>query len=306
MTQPAVPCHIFGSHIETGAIEQMNSACALPVAVAGALMPDAHQGYGLPIGGVLAARNAVIPYGVGMDIACRMSLSVLDLPLSMLARKDKKLVRALETETSFGVGAVFTGRKSHPVMDDDWGFCQLIRELKDDAWSQLGTSGSGNHFVEFGRLTVNEARAGIAPGKYVALLSHSGSRGPGARIATWYSQLAAELHPELPRQLRHLAWLDLDSEPGAEYWQCMTLMGRYAAANHQLIHDSIAAHLGTERIWRVENHHNFAWQERHGGEAVVVHRKGATPAEAGMLGVIPGSMTAPGFVVEGLGAPESL
>ena len=104
----------------------------------------------------------------------------------------------------------------------------------------------------------------------------------------------------------HLAWLDLDSENGREYWQAMQLMGRYAAANHELIHRQVVRHLGAAVLAGVENHHNFAWIERHGGQEVVVHRKGATPAGDGDLGVIPGSMASPAYVVRGRGNPESL
>jgi tRNA-splicing ligase RtcB len=114
------------------------------------------------------------------------------------------------------------------------------------------------------------------------------------------------LRPELAKPLRHLAWLDLDSEPGQDYWSAMQLMGGYAAANHELIHRSIAAHLGAEVIAGVENHHNFAWIEVHDGEELVVHRKGATPAGDGVLGVIPGSMASPAYVVRGSGNVESL
>jgi tRNA-splicing ligase RtcB len=103
-----------------------------------------------------------------------------------------------------------------------------------------------------------------------------------------------------------LAWLDLDSEPGQEYWQAMNLMGQYASANHALIHQRIARSLGAAVLAGVENHHNFAWKERHGDRELIVHRKGATPAEAGMLGVIPGSMATPGFVVRGRGNEDSL
>ncbi len=115
-------------------------------------MPDAHQGYGLPIGGVLATREAVIPYAVGVDIACRMKLSVLDLPPSALASDQERLGRALERETRFGVGAEFRQRRQHAVMDADWRVTRVTGDLKDRAWAQLGTSGSGNHFVEFGLL----------------------------------------------------------------------------------------------------------------------------------------------------------
>jgi tRNA-splicing ligase RtcB len=274
-------------------------------------MPDAHVGYGLPIGGVLATHEAVIPYAVGVDIACRMKLTVLDLPVNALADAQSRLSRALEHETRFGMGASFRSRRQHDVMDADWQVTSVTAGLKDRAWAQLGTSGSGNHFVEFGRLTVVDESVGLSRGKYLALLSHSGSRGTGAHIAQHYSRLARELHPELPRELSHLAWLDLSTEAGQEYWAAMELMGRYAAANHELIHAYMARALGVEVLLDIENHHNFAWRERHrlpdGSEAeVIVHRKGATPAGIGVLGVIPGSMATPGYVVRGKGVAASL
>jgi tRNA-splicing ligase RtcB (3'-phosphate/5'-hydroxy nucleic acid ligase) len=265
----------------------------------------------LPIGGVLATRDAVIPYAVGVDIACRMKLTVLDLPMSVLERDQDRLTRALENETRFGVGAEFRARRDHAVMDADWRVTEVTSKLKDRAWSQLGTSGSGNHFVEFGELAVMDESLGLATGQYLALLSHSGSRGAGANVAQHYSKLARDRHPELPSELAHLAWLDLSSEPGQEYWSAMELMGRYAAANHELIHRHVARALGVEVLLDVENHHNFAWRERHhlpdGSEAeVIVHRKGATPAGVGVLGVIPGSMGTPGYVVRGKGVAASL
>ena len=300
------PYRIWGEDLEAGALQQMANAAKLPVAALGALMPDAHQGYGLPIGGVLATRNSVIPYAVGVDIACRMKLTVLDLPVAALETEEGRLAKALEAETRFGVGATFRDRREHEVMDADWTVTAVTRESRDKAWSQLGTSGSGNHFVEFGTLTLDQPDLGLAAGTYLALLSHSGSRGTGAAVASHYSRLAMSLHPELPHELKHLAWLDLASAEGQEYWAAMELMGRYAAANHAMIHRHVARHLGAQVLLDVENHHNFAWKETHGGEEVVVHRKGATPAGAGVLGVIPGSMADPGFIVRGRGVAESL
>ncbi|MEJ2199678.1 MAG: RtcB family protein [Desulfuromonadaceae bacterium] len=304
--QDAAPFCRWGNDLEAGAIAQMENACRLPVAVCGALMPDAHQGYGLPIGGVLATRGTVIPFAVGMDIACRMKLTVLDLPLSLLEDRQEVLAAALERETAFGVGASFSQRKNHPVMDRDWSLTALTRRYRDKAWSQLGTSGSGNHFVEFGVLTLPEDDLGLAAGSYLALLSHSGSRGTGGLIAEHFSRIAQERHPELPRELQALAWLDLDSEAGQEYWWAMELMGAYAAANHALIHGDMARRLGAEVLLDVENHHNFAWKEELDGEEVIVHRKGATPAGAGVLGIIPGSMATAGYLVRGLGESSSL
>jgi len=300
----------WGEGLEPEAVNQMGRACQLPVAVAGALMPDAHVGYGLPIGGVLATDNAVIPYAVGVDIACRMKLTVLDLPVRDLDRHRENLIRAIETETRFGVGASFKQRREHDVLDADWTVSPITRQQKDRAWSQLGTSGSGNHFVEFGIFTTDQEVQGLSPGQYVALLSHSGSRGTGAAVCDHYSKLAMAQHEDLPKEHKHLAWLTLDSQEGQEYWAAMELMGLYAAANHALIHRHIARHLRLNVLLDVENHHNFAWKERHliDGVArdVVVHRKGATPAGPGVMGIIPGSMASPGFLVRGKGNDASL
>jgi tRNA-splicing ligase RtcB len=300
----------WGEGLEHEAVMQMERACLLPVAVAGALMPDAHVGYGLPIGGVLATENTVIPYAVGVDIACRMKLTVLDLPARDLERHQERLTRAIEAETRFGVGATFKHRREHEVMDADWTASPVTQQNKDRAWAQLGTSGSGNHFVEFGLFTAHGAIHDLEPGTYVALLSHSGSRGPGAAVCEHYSRIAFSQFPDLPSELKRLAWLSLESQEGQEYWAAMELMGRYAAANHALIHRHMAANLGAEPLLDLENHHNFAWKERHvihGVEReVIVHRKGATPAGQGVLGIIPGSMASPGFVVAGKGNAESL
>ena len=304
------PYRVWGSDLEPTAVQQMENACKLPVAVSGALMPDAHVGYGLPIGGVLATRNAVIPYAVGVDIACRMKMTVLDLPLTELEHKQDRLARAIEMETRFGVGASFKQRREHEVIDADWSCSPITRQNKDKAWSQLGTSGSGNHFVEFGVFTAREPIRDLPRGEYVALLSHSGSRGTGAAVCDFYSKLAVKKHPELPKELQRLAWLSLDDAEGQEYWAAMELMGEYAAANHACIHKHIAENLGAHVLLDLENHHNFAWKEKHviqGKEReVIVHRKGATPAGAGVLGIIPGSMATPGFVVRGKGGADSL
>jgi tRNA-splicing ligase RtcB len=193
-------------------------------------------------------------------------------------------------------------------MDADWSVTRITREKKDTAWRQLGTSGSGNHFVEFGVLTLAERdeELNLDAGQYVALLSHSGSRGAGAAVCSTYSAIAQARLPQELKELGRLAWLDLTSDAGQEYWAAMNLMGDYAAANHAVIHRNVSRLAGAEIVAGVENHHNFAWIERHGGRGVVVHRKGATPAGVGVLGVIPGSMADPAFVVRGRGNLESL
>lgn len=294
--------------IEEASHAQMRQACGLPVAVAGALMADAHVGYGLPIGGVLACDNAVIPYAVGVDIACRMKMSVFDLPPETLDGRFQDYRHALERGTCFGVGAEYRKPFTHDVFDEDWSVTRITRDWKDRAWRQLGTSGSGNHFVEFGVLTLDmpDDELGLAAGQYVALLSHSGSRGAGAAVCSTYSNIARSRLPAKYRDAGRLAWLDLDSAEGQEYWAAMNLMGDYAAANHAIIHQQVAKLIGEPIIAGVENHHNFAWKEVHDGREVIVHRKGATPAGPGALGVIPGSMADPAFVVRGRGNRESL
>lgn len=298
----------WGSEIDPASHVQMEQACRLPGATGAALMPDAHVGYGLPIGGVLAMENRVVPYAVGVDIACRMKLSVLDLPVDLLERQQEQFKNGLENGTRFGVGCEWDKPQDHEVLDHDWNVTRVTREKKDVARKQLGTSGSGNHFVEFGVLTLSERdeELNLDPGTYVALLSHSGSRGAGAAVCNVYSSIAQRMLPPSLAEFGRLAWLDMDTQEGQDYWQAMNLMGEYAAANHAVIHRNVSKLVGGRILATVENHHNFAWKETHQGKEVIVHRKGATPAGKGVLGVIPGSMADPAFVVRGLGNDESL
>lgn len=298
----------WGEEIDESAHHQMRLACSLPVAVGAALMPDAHVGYGLPIGGVLALDNAVVPYAVGVDIACRMRLGIYDIRPELLVDHKPLFVSALERGTVFGVGKSHEKPQDHPVMDEDWSVTQVTRTHKDLAREQLGSSGSGNHFAEFGMLMLehDDAQLGLKAGRYVALLTHSGSRGTGAAVCQIYSSIAQSRLPTKYKDLGRLAWLEMDSEAGQEYWAAMSLMGDYAAANHEVIHRNVSKLLGERPVAVVENHHNFAWQETHEGRTVIVHRKGATPAAAGVLGVIPGSMADSAYVVRGRGVAESL
>ena len=304
LNQTGIQFASFGAeHIEQGAMHQMYAAAKLPVAVAGALMPDAHQGYGLPIGGVLATNNAVIPYGVGVDIGCRMCLSVFDIPAEDLQRKREFFTSVLDETTLFGSGAQFVRSEDHEVMDQQIFFeMPLLKRLHTRAWKQLGSSGSGNHFVEFGLVEIGtkDEVLGLEAGTYVGLLTHSGSRALGANIANHYTKIAISKR-RLPQGVKNLAWLHLDEEEGIEYWMAMNLAGDYASACHHVIHDKIAKQLGRKPMRRVENHHNFAWKEIWNGRELIVHRKGATPAGKDVLGIIPGSMTANGFIVKGRG-----
>jgi len=302
---------VFGeNYIEEGARNQMDIAMQLPVTEAGALMPDAHQGYGLPIGGVLATNNAIIPYGVGVDIGCRMALSIFDIPEKHYFGKDAMYKRELIAFTKFGAGKEYRSleRADHEVLENEaFNSTPFLKNLHGKAWAQLGTSGGGNHFVEWGIIEFAERDEvlNIDKGRYVALLTHSGSRGLGATIAGHYTKLAKELC-KLPKEAANLAYLDLNSPEGQEYWIAMNLAGDYASACHEVIHKRLTRAIGAKVLAKVENHHNFAWKETLNGEEVIVHRKGATPAGQGVMGIIPGSMTAPGFLVRGKGETSSI
>lgn len=321
LTQPLpirdspIPCHIWGEDFEPQTLQQLQNAARLTVSQAAALMPDGHPGYGLPIGGVLGTENSVIPYGVGVDIACRMRLSIFNESPAILKAQGDRLRKALLFNTRFGIGDRDgewgpRERREHPLLDDPrWHELALLRHQHDKAVRQMGTSGTSNHFAEWAALTALEdiPHLGLQAGDTrLCFVTHSGSRGVGATIAQEYTRIAKDLHPELPKQFHELAWLDLESEAGQEYWLAMHVAGDFASACHQTIHQTVSAAAGLEAAAFVENHHNFAWEEEHGGKKLIVHRKGATPAAPGVLGVIPGTMADKGYIVVGLGNEASL
>ncbi len=308
LNENPLPYGIWGANlIDLGALRQMDVAMRLPITRAGALMPDAHVGYGLPIGGVLATENAVIPYGVGVDIGCSMMLSILPMSPDALGTDETKALLMKHTRFGAGVGFDKREREDHEVLHEDtWENQAILGHLHEKAVAQVGSSGSGNHFVEFGTVTLSDADLGLEAGRYLAVLSHSGSRGFGAQVATHFTNLAQRLHENLDPAAKKLAWLTMDSEEGQDYWEAMNLAGRYALANHELIHARLARALGEKTPVQVRNSHNLAWKQMVNGKELIVHRKGATPADAGQLGLIPGSMADPGYIVRGLGKPEAL
>jgi tRNA-splicing ligase RtcB len=308
MEEPA-PLKIYGvDEIEAVAKKQIQMALSLPISIQGALMPDAHSGYGLPIGGVLATRNAVIPYGVGMDIGCSMALTIIDADEKFIKRYEHQIKQSLGKWTHFGMEGALTVPQDHEVLDSPlFGETHLLKKLHGKAVQQLGTSGGGNHFVEFGTIELMEHNSTGLPAKtYLALLSHSGSRGLGANIARYYIQVAMNTC-KLPREAQPLAWLDLDTEAGQEYWLSMTLAGDYAKACHDRIHINLLKALGLKALVKIKNHHNFAWKDQLAdGTEAIIHRKGATPAHVGELGIIPGSMATPAYLVTGKGSTDAL
>ncbi|TRX66387.1 RtcB family protein [Carboxylicivirga sp. M1479] len=295
------PFNVYGKkHITHDTIRQMEIAMQLPVSVYGALMPDAHVGYGLPIGGVLATENAVLPYGIGLDIGCRMSLSIYDIPTEFIKRNSYQIKTALKEYTHFGIGKIEKHSLDHEVLErKEFNEIDILKQLKGKAQNQLGSSGSGNHFVEFGTVELPGNNAfNLKEGQYVGVLSHSGSRGIGAAIAGHYTKLAKQTCL-LPTGAQHLAWLDLACEVGQEYWLAMNLAGDYAKACHDVIHYRLSKALGIKPVLNIENHHNFAWKECINNQELIVHRKGATPAAEGQMGIIPANMLDPGYIVSG-------
>lgn len=303
LNESGCPLEVFGAEmIEPGAFGQIHMAAKLPISVRAAMMPDAHEGYGLPIGGVLAVDNAVIPFAVGVDIGCRMQMTVFDVPGKMVAGMRCMLENVLKETTVFGAGIDIGMDIDHPVLDDERFEIPRVKKLnlRSVARRQIGTSGGGNHFVEFGVLSME----GFDEPK-LALLSHSGSRGMGNKIGLMYSDLAIE-KCGLQGDAKRLSWLSMDDPDGREYWAAMELSGRFAEACHEVIHGRVAKALGEKSLKTIQNHHNFAWMEEVDGRKVVVHRKGATPAGVGVLGLIPGSMTTMTCVVRGKGNLKSM
>ena len=236
-------------------------------------------------------------------------MSIYDLPTGELLENRDRLLRDLVAETRFGKGADFaSGQRQHPVMDDPlWNQLKSLRSVKDLAAKQLGSSGGGNHFADLMIGTVMDQVGWLqlkVGQQFVALVTHSGSRGAGHHLATHYVKLAEQETAIRASGIpKGYEWLSLDSEAGQEYWQVMELMGRYAQANHHLIHQHFAIRAGLSTIAFQENHHNFAWKLADG---TVVHRKGATPAEVDQPGIIPGSSGTYSYLVEGKGNPLAL
>ena len=289
------PFEQWGKGLDEASLEQMRHACRLPIAVRGAVMPDAHRGYGLPIGGVLATRGAVIPYAVGVDIACRVKMTVLDLPVSHARRsrgpahRSDRVGNALRhrrqasevvgsTRSWTGTGRSRRSRRSSRTRPG--------RSSARAAAATTSSSSASSSSSPPRRRPTFGLEAGVT---YLALLSHSGSRGRGCGRRRPLQQEGDGESPRAsaraeapgvarPRRRRGRGVLAGDDPDGA--------LRRGQPRLHPSL--EIARHLGAEVALDVENHHNFAWKEIHDGEEVVVHRKGATPAGEGALGSHPG------------------
>ncbi len=295
ITTERVPIKVWAESIEEGAIQQARNLANLPSVYKWvALMPDCHIGYGMPIGGVLATTDLIIPNAVGVDIGCGMA--AVSFGVDPPGVDDLKQIMG-EVRKAVPVGF------SHHQEGQDWtGFdnapdLPIIQQELQSARKQLGTLGGGNHFIEF---QVDDAG-------YFGVMLHSGSRNSGLKVAKTYHDLARTMcerwHVELPDP--ELAFLSIDSREGQDYLSAMQYCLDFAQANRAHILAAVLRIVGLGAGADVNIHHNYAAIENHFGKNVWVHRKGATRARAGELGIIPGSMGTASYIVEGLGSPES-
>ncbi|MBC6316335.1 RtcB family protein [Listeria grandensis] len=303
------------SAIEDGCFDQAKAIANLPFVFKWlALMPDTHLGAGMPIGGVLATKNTIVPYAVGMDIGCGMCYVQTDIHESELT---KNFIQSIVNETLFTVPvgkARHRAPQNSAVIDmalaqkDHYELLSNAVELLENAYYQVGTLGGGNHFIEFQK----------DENGYLGIMLHSGSRHLGAQICQTFQKIAVTLnkqwYSDTPEQNK-LAFLPTNSPEGKAYIEWMNLALDYAYENREAMLEAtmtIFTKHSNKKLGRtpqftdkINCHHNYASFENHYGENVWVHRKGATRARAGELGIIPGAMGATSYLVRGLGNPES-
>ena len=313
----AMPVKSWCENCEEGAVQQAVNLAHHPALVHHvALMPDAHQGYGMPIGGVVAAKGAVIPAAVGVDIGCGMIATETDIPAEAFAEMSfrRAFQEKLKERIPVGEG------ESHRVTQDWEGFEEYTAHngMRSSLWPSkldrmnLGTLGGGNHFIELQKTTALDGSGDPEGGAKVWLMIHSGSRNLGKRIEEHYHRIAAKMcerfHSPLPD--KDLAFLPIEEEPGHDYFTDMLFALRYAKENRRRMMDVMMATLqefapAAQFLRTIDIHHNYAAFEEHFGEKVCVHRKGATSAKLDEIGIIPGSMGTASYIVRGLGNPES-
>ncbi len=280
---------VWGDPVEEQALVQIKR-CA-PTAVKAALMADHHQGYAVPIGGVIAYQEHVSPSGVGFDIACGNKAVRLDMPAVELKRKINKIMDDIFHKLSFGVGLNNNEKVDHELFEDDaWKIypCKAHRQM---AQNQLGTIGSGNHYVDL--FVDEEDRVWIGV--------HFGSRGLGHKIASHFIEAGgAKEGIHVDPVLLHER-----SDLGEQYLKCMQLAGRYAYAGRDWVCGKVARILKAHNVEEVHNHHNYAWHEEHDGMPMWVVRKGATPAFPGQKGFVGGSMGDISVILEGVDSEDA-
>jgi tRNA-splicing ligase RtcB len=289
---------IFGTHDEKTLVQLRDVATR---AERVALMADGHMGYVMPIGGVAAYRNKVSVVGVGFDIACGNAAMMTDMMIHDYSREElEQLATEIKESISFGVGLSNVSRdapRAESLFEDAaWKAlpANVVDDLREKARNQLGTVGGGNHYVDV--FSDEEGRVWVGV--------HFGSRGFGHTVASGFLALAAN-EKWGTRMPEREALLDLSTPLGDAYWSLMELGGQYAYTGREWVARKVVSILGGKELDLVHNHHNFAWREKHGGEDLIVVRKGATPAFPGQRGFVGGSMGDDAVILEGTSvAPE--
>ena len=274
---------------DEGALSQIKTCAKTADKVA--LMADHHKGYAVPIGGVVAYKDSISPSGVGFDIACGNKAVLLDMPGHALRTDIRKIMDELWQTISFGVGRRNAERVDHPLFESPAWKCEAAAPLKEMARQQLGTVGSGNHYVDLFTDELDRVWVGV----------HFGSRGLGHKIAMWFLKKAGakdgmDVDPCV---------ISVNGDLGAQYISCMHLGGEYAYAGRDWVCERVSKLLGAQILEEVHNHHNFAWRETHGGEKYWVVRKGATPAFPGQKGFVGGTMGETSVILEGVENEEA-
>jgi tRNA-splicing ligase RtcB len=285
-----------GDHDEA-TIKQIQNCATDEYAQHAVLCADGHKGWNMPIGGVVAYENHISPAGVGFDIACGNKAVQLNVTYDQIKDDLAKIADEIFASLSFGVGRVNNERVEHDVFNDAaWrnvDFLRKTQSLMPLAREQLGTIGSGNHYVDVFKDEKDCVWVGV----------HFGSRGLGHKIATEFiTQAGANPNGNMddPPCL-----LDVNTPLGEDYIQAMNLAGRYAYAGRDWVCQKVASILGTQIVEEIHNHHNYAWRENHFGKDVWVVRKGATPAAPGQKGFVGGSMGENSVILEGVDTEES-
>jgi tRNA-splicing ligase RtcB (3'-phosphate/5'-hydroxy nucleic acid ligase) len=285
------PLKIFGQHDEA-TVAQMRNCMAVGNVVAGVICADGHLGYAQPVGGVIAYEKQISISGVGFDIGCGNMAVRLDTPYSAIEDKVGDIIRDVSRVISFGVGRTNDERVEHDLFDDGDAWRESDMEAyRQKAVTQLGTVGSGNHYVDLMRDEVGLTWIGV----------HFGSRGLGHTSATRYLKAAGGKDGmNVPP-----AVIDEDSELGRRYIAAMELAGRYSYAGREWVIERVRKIIGGSVTGMVHNHHNYAWRESHDGRDLWVVRKGATPAFPGQRGFVGGSMGDDAVIIEGVDSPEA-
>ncbi len=311
------PIKSWCENCEEGAVKQAENLAKHPALFGHvSLMPDAHQGYGMPIGGVIAADNVIIPSAVGVDIGCGMIAVETDIPAERL--EDMSIRREFQNKLK---ARIPVGEGEHFKEAQEWegfeSYCENNSE-RANLWptkldrANLGTLGGGNHFIELQKSTALDGSADPEGGAKVWLMIHSGSRNLGKRIEEYYHKIASKMCTRYRVQLADpdLAFLPYEEDAGHNYFTDMLFALRYAKENRrrmmEIMKETLAEFVPEVNFIRtIDIHHNYAAKEEHFGREVYVHRKGATSAKLDEIGVIPGSMGTASYIVRGLGNPES-